>query len=94
MESGETKSQALIRECQEELDITVCTGSVFAETTCAYSDVSIHLTLIQASILEGTPKKLEHKEIRWVSIHELSAYPFCPADCEFVEKLLRDGAIR
>ena len=33
VEQGETKEQALIRECKEELDITLSVGEIFMETT-------------------------------------------------------------
>ena len=31
VEKGETKQQALIRECREELGVTLCVGDVFME---------------------------------------------------------------
>ena len=36
VESGETKPQALIRECQEELNVTVSVGEIFMEVTHTY----------------------------------------------------------
>lgn len=55
VEPGETKEQALVRECREELDVTVQVGKVFVEVTHEYPDLTVHLTLFHASIQEGTP---------------------------------------
>ena len=55
VEPGETREQALIRECREELDVTVSVGEVFLEVTRAYPDLTVHLTLFHAAIARGTP---------------------------------------
>ena len=60
VEKGETKEQALIRECREELDITVSVGSEFMSVTHEYPDITVHLTLFNATIKEGEPKLIEH----------------------------------
>lgn len=54
VERGETKEQALIRECREELAVTVAVGEVFMEVTHTYPDLTVHLTLFHAIIAEGT----------------------------------------
>lgn len=90
VEAGETREQALIRECREELAITVTVGPVFMEVTHAYPDLAVHLTLFHAAIQAGTPQKLEHNDIRWVTVDELDRYAFCPAD-EVILQRLRDG---
>ena len=41
VESGETKEQALIRECQEELAITLSVGSEFTDVYHEYPDVKM-----------------------------------------------------
>ncbi len=38
VEPGESRQQALIRECREELGITVCVGEIFAELTHGRAD--------------------------------------------------------
>ena len=87
MEPGETKEQALIRECREELAVTVSVGEVFMEVTHTYPDLTVHLTLFHASLAEGTPQKLEHNDIRWITTEEIPQYPFCPADEEILAAL-------
>lgn len=87
VESGETKEQALIRECQEELAVTLDVGEVFMDVIHEYPDLAVHLTLFYASIQEGVPKKLEHNDIRWITVGEIDQYAFCPADEEILNKL-------
>lgn len=87
VEPGETKEQALVRECREELDITVSVGEVFMEVVHEYPDLTVHLTLFHAAIAEGVPKKLEHNDIRWITADEIPDYAFCPADEVILKKL-------
>lgn len=87
VEPGETKEQALIRECQEELAVTVSVGDVFMEVTHEYPDITVHLTLFNAVIGEGTPQKLEHNDIQWITPAEISRYDFCPADEEILQRI-------
>ena len=79
-EPGETPAQALIRECREELDIGVDVGEVFMTVVHVYPDITIRLTLFNASIREGTPQLLEHRDLRWITVGEIDEYDFCPAD--------------
>lgn len=87
VESGETKQQALIRECQEELAIQVAVDDVFMDVTHLYPDLTVHLTLFHAKIAEGTPQKLEHNDIRWITPAEIDNYAFCPADIEILKEI-------
>lgn len=89
VEKGETKEQALIRECREELDITVSVGSEFMSVTHEYPDITVHLTLFNATIKEGEPKLIEHCGLRWITSAEIPNYDFCPADEEILEKLIK-----
>ena len=79
-EPGETLEQALIRECREELDITVSVGDVFTRVIHEYPDILIRLTLFHCTIAEGEPKLLEHNDLKWIFPDEIPRYDFCPAD--------------
>ena len=89
VEPGESKEQALIRECREELDVTISVGDIFYQVVHEYPDLTVHLTLFNAVIAEGVPKKLEHNDIRWIKVDEIPNYTFCPADEEILELLMR-----
>ena len=88
VEKGETKEEALIRECREELGVTLSVGDEFIDVTHEYPDITVHLTLFHASISEGTPKKLEHNDIKWITPAEIPNFDFCPADTEILEKIV------
>ena len=90
VEPGETKEQALIRECREELAVTLSAGNVFMDVVHEYSDITVHLTLFNATIADGVPQKLEHNDIRWITPSEIQNYEFCPADEEILKVLLGD----
>lgn len=87
VEPGETKEQALVRECKEELDVFLEVGSVVTEVTHEYPDITVHLTLFNATISEGKPKLLEHIAMKWITVDELSEFEFCPADEEIISVL-------
>ena len=87
VEPGETLEEALIRECREELDITVAPRDVFMEVVHEYPDLTVRLTLFNASIAEGTPRALEHNDIRWITRAQIDELEFCPADEEILKKL-------
>ncbi len=87
VDPGETKEQALIRECREELAVTLSVDDVFMEVVHEYPDLTVHLTLFNASIVEGIPQKLEHNDIRFIAVDEIPQYNFCPADEEILVKL-------
>ena len=82
VEPGETRQQALVRECMEELAITVSVGEEFMEVVHEYPDLTVRLTLFQAVIAEGVPQMLEHNDIRWITVDEIPDYEFCPADVD------------
>jgi 8-oxo-dGTP diphosphatase len=87
VESGETKEQALIRECREELAITLSVEGVFMDVVHEYPDITVHLTLFNATIAEGEPQRIEHNDIRWIATSEIPNYEFCPADEEILARI-------
>ena len=88
-EPNETLQEALVRECQEELGITVKVGNLFMEVMHEYPDLSIRLSLFHCTLGDEIPKKLEHKDIRWVYPAEVSDYEFCPADADILNEIRR-----
>ena len=87
VEPGESKEDALIRECREELAVTISAGEVFMEVDHDYPDLNVHLTLFNAAIIEGMPQMLEHNDIRWIAVEEIPQYEFCPADEAILRRL-------
>ena len=87
VEPGESREEALIRECREELDITIAPRDVFLTVIHEYPDLTVRLTLFNASIISGDPKLLEHNDLRWITVQEIDSLEFCPADEELLKKL-------
>lgn len=85
-ELGETKEEALIRECWEEIAVTLEVGEIFMEVIHEYPDLAVRLTLFNAFIRDGIPQKLERNDIRWIAVDEIDRYAFCPADEETLKK--------
>ena len=90
IEDGETKEEALVRECREELGITLSVGDVFMQVEHEYPDLTVRLTLFHAFIASGEPQKLEHNDIRWITPQEIPNYDFCPADVEILQKIVQE----
>lgn len=92
VEPGESMEDALIRECREELDVTVRVGDVFMRLIHEYPDIIIRLTLFHASITSGVPKLLEHNDMRWLHPSQIPEYTFCPADQDILEEIMKEYA--
>jgi len=89
VERGESGPEALVRECREELDVTLEVRDAFMEVTHAYPDLTVLLSLLEATVAAGEPRALEHSEIRWVKLAQVHAFDLCPADRELVRLLHR-----
>ena len=88
VEAGESDKAALIRECREELGVTLTVQELFAEVVHEYEDITVHLKLYNAFIAYGTPILFEHKAFRWITPAEIPQYEFCPADTEMLKKIM------
>ncbi len=89
-EEGETLEETLIRECKEELDVTVSVGEKIMEIVHAYPDMTYLISIFNAEIVEGTPKLLEHVDMKWIYPKDIDTYDFCVADKEILEKIKRE----
>ena len=75
-EPGEKLEDTLIRECREELDVTVKPTSVYVQLVHEYPDITIRLTLFNAMITQGQPKMLEHNDILWIFPSQIPDFEF------------------
>ncbi|MBR5524971.1 MAG: (deoxy)nucleoside triphosphate pyrophosphohydrolase [Clostridia bacterium] len=89
-EPGEALPQTLVRECREELGVTVTVGEPFTDLVHTYPDITIHLTLFNAAITDGEPQLLEHRDLRWITPQEIPHYDFCPADKDILARLMEE----
>ena len=88
VDPGESKQQALIRECREELAVEVSVGDVFMEVLHEYPDLLVRLTLFNSAIVSGELQMLEHNDIRWIKVEQIPDFAFCPADVDILKKLM------
>lgn len=91
-EPGETMEAALIRECREELDITVSVGDIFTQVIHEYPDILIRLTLFHCTIARGEPKLLEHNDLKWIRPSQIPEFAFCPADKDILALIQKNYA--
>ena len=88
VEPGETKEEALIRECREELALEIEGARIIGSVVHEYPEKTIRLTLLECRPKAGSvPQALEHQAIRWVTLDEMRTMPFCPADAELLPRL-------
>lgn len=89
-EKGETKKESLVRECKEELDVTVKVGDEFMTVVHEYPDITVELTIFNAEIESGEIKLLEHSAVCWITPDEIEKFEFCPADRDILKKIKED----
>lgn len=89
VETGETREEALIRECREELGVTVKPEEVFMEVVHEYPDLTVNLILYNAVITDGNIHLFEHNDAQWITPDEIPLFTFCPADKEILERIMR-----
>lgn len=87
LEEGENKEEALRRECMEEIGVDIEVQDIYMDVIHDYPDMKVHLTLFNARILEGSPRMIEHNDIKWITPAQIPEYDFCPADVDILKKL-------
>ena len=90
-EQGESLEEALVRECKEEIGVTVSVGEPYMTVEYDYPDIPVHLTLFRATVKEGTPTPMENNAIRWITPAEIPSYVFCPADKPIIKRLQEEA---
>jgi 8-oxo-dGTP diphosphatase len=86
VEPGENEIDALVRECEEELGVTITVGErVGHDVPMAHGWALLRVWL--ATLVSGDPKPLEHASLRWLGVDELNSVPWLPADAPIVAEL-------
>ncbi len=82
VEAGESPEAALIRECQEELGITIDAHDLVPLTFAshAYADFHLLMPVYLCRRWQGTVAGREGQAVAWVRAGDLDRYPMPPAD--------------
>ncbi|HBR1950497.1 TPA: 8-oxo-dGTP diphosphatase MutT [Klebsiella quasipneumoniae subsp. quasipneumoniae] len=91
IESAETPEQALIRELQEEVGITVITFSLFDKLEYQFPDRHITLWFFLVESWEGEPWGKEGQPGQWMARQALDPAAFPPANEPVIRKLIAQG---
>ena len=91
VEPGESPEDCVVRECLEELNLSIRLTGLYAETSYTYPQRQIHFTFFKAQLTGGQLRQNVHQSLRWVFPQELGGYTFCPADVELVNRLQQEG---
>lgn len=88
LEPGESLEHCLKRELAEEMQIEIEPYQWYGENDHCYGKTLIRLIAYKARYISGTIRLIDHDEVRWIEVQELSNFTFAPADVKFVEMLL------
>ncbi|WP_413568083.1 (deoxy)nucleoside triphosphate pyrophosphohydrolase [Bdellovibrio sp. HCB117] len=88
VELGESPEQALQREIDEELGISIRVGEFIGEADFSYPTKLIRLRLYWAETLQSDLVLTEHDAFKWCLPHEIKVDELSEADRPFVEKIL------
>ncbi|MCF6284122.1 MAG: (deoxy)nucleoside triphosphate pyrophosphohydrolase [Candidatus Hydrogenedentes bacterium] len=90
LESGETHQEALVRECAEELSITVKVGGMISTVKHAYTHLKVTLNVYRCTIISGKERPNVHTELKWIKPTEFDDYAFPKGNHKFLDLLRPD----
>lgn len=88
VEAGESVFEALVREFQEEVNITIETAEPLMDIHHDYGDKYVVLDVWQSTQFTGEAKSNENQLIEWVLPNELNQYEFPKANELIIEKIV------
>jgi 8-oxo-dGTP diphosphatase len=83
VEPGENEAAALVRECREELGVTIAVGTLLGEVPVPAGTLRVY----RATLAEGVPAAREHLDLRWLDAESLFDVAWIPVDLEIVSRL-------
>ena len=90
VEPGESLYTALQREILEEIGVKIRIESEFLTVDYDYSTVSVRLHFFNCTLAKGDPVAIGVADLQWITLDEITKYPFPPADAELIAKLISD----
>lgn len=87
VESGETGEQAIVREIQEELNVTIGNLEYLCTAEHDYPTFHISMECYLCSIVEGTIHDDEHEDMKWLTPDNIWSVDWLPVDVKVVKAL-------
>jgi A/G-specific adenine glycosylase len=97
LEAGESSEQAVVRECIEELDVSVKIIQKLKKVKHTYTHFKIELNIFICQLTSTLVQARQGQPIRWISPDEMNQYPFPSANYKFfkaLEAALEKGALK
>lgn len=92
-EAGESLSECLRREIKEELGLDIVVGQPIISVKHSYTHFKITLHAFYCRLSKGAPQALGVADWRWVSLEEMSAFPFPRTDLKIIEALQQPNSL-
>lgn len=86
-EAQETPRQALVRELQEEVDITPTEVEPLITIPWQYAHKAVRLTVWRVTDWQGAPQAREGQAMAWLTLAEVMALPLPPANRGILQAL-------
>jgi 8-oxo-dGTP diphosphatase len=84
IEVGETPEECLIRECHEELGVTIKPEKLITTVEYEYPSITVNIHFFFCELVDAEPECIEHNDIQWLSLDEILKLPLCPADSKML----------
>lgn len=91
-ENGEELTDAVVREMQEELGVTVQPDEKIDEVPHEYSHLTITLNAYRCDLVEGEPTAREGQQWKWVERKNLHDYAFPKANKQILEAIMNSSS--
>jgi len=88
VEAGEDDATALRREMLEELNAVVEVGDLIGRTVHDYEPFTLDFRVYRCRLVEERLECINVHAIQWVTLAEMEAYPFPPADEVAIARLV------
>ena len=90
IEPGESIEECAIRECREEIDCLVEPLRRLREEWYDYPHGLIRLNFVLCRLVEGEPRPIECREVRWIEPRQFQEFEFPPADIDVIQNLMNE----
>jgi len=88
IEKNESPEEALERELNEELGMTVSVQGYLGSNLHQYSSIKIKLIAYNCLFIDATLNLIDHDEYKWVIPSDLMNYQIAPADIPLINLII------